>query len=71
MVFGVYFASGSSLFTFVAIPTPPTTSSRADAMKNRVRRVLRIVLAARESLSFRTRMSMNSTSAKSSTRMAR
>ena len=53
MVFVVYFASGSSLFTFVAIPTPPTTSSRADAMKNRVRRVLRTVLAARESLSFR------------------
>ena len=60
MVFGVYFASGSNLFTFVAIPTPPTTSSRADAMKNRPIRSLRF-----------TRMSMNSTRAKSSTRIAR
>ena len=31
MVLGVYLASGSSLFTLVAMPAPPSTSSRAEA----------------------------------------
>ena len=58
MVCGVYLASGNSLFTLVAIPAPPSTSSRADASQNRFQALVRMVCTS-------------STTAYSSTMMAR